>query len=274
MAFSSLALNIKHTIMSAINKILLPVDFSRPAEAALDYAISFCGEDAGKEVTLIHVSTAGSDESQTLSKLEALKVKFVSGCKASCSTLTKVGNLNDTLLQVQKEMGYDLIIMGTKGSKEEEEVAVTNTSNLVRDADCPVLVVPVDCPPFSIKNVALALGKGEIDDSFTLGVLHNIARNFGAKVHILTIENEETNELKGVDKNDSILEYYLETLDYRHIFPKNSDVEKGINDYVKEKEIDLLAILPRNHSKKSKPSEGRLTKLLTLHAEIPILTID
>lgn len=260
--------------MSAISKILLPVGFSEPSKTALDYAINFCGEDTGKEVVLIHVSTGRKDQPDVLAKLKQLKERFIQGSKASCSTLTKSGNLNETLLHVQKEMGIELIIMGTKGSREEEEVAVTNTSNLVKDADCPVLVVPVNSPTFSVNNVALALGKGEIDNSFALGVLHNIARNFGAKVHILTIESDDSNELKGVDKNDSILEYYLETLDYRHIFPKNSDVEQGINDYVKEKEIDLLAILPRNHSTKSKPSQGRLTKLLTLHAEIPILTIN
>ena len=55
---------------------------------------------------------------------------------------------------------------------------------------------------------------------------------------------------------------------------KNTDIEKGIFDYVREKNIDMLAILPRNHAKKSKPSEGRLTRLLTLHTEVPLLTID
>ena len=80
--------------------------------------------------------------------------------------------------------------------------------------------------------------------------------------------------MKTENKNDSILEYYLETLHYHHVFPKNTDIEKGIFEYVKEKNIDMLAILPRNHAKKSKPSEGRLTRLLTLHTEVPLLTID
>lgn len=260
--------------MTAINKILIPVGFSEPSKVALEYAINFCGKDKRKEVTLIHISNDDADQSQIFSQLEALKSTFTSGSQSLCNTLAVGGNLNETILKVQEEGNYDLIIMGTRGSNEEEEVAVTNTSSLVRDANCPVLVVPKSNRLFSVKNIALALGKGVIDNSDDLGVLHNIARNFGAKVHVLTIENEDQNELKGVDQNDSILEYYLETLDYRHAFPKNTDVEVGINDYIKKNEIDLLAILPRNHSAKSKPSEGRLTKLLTLHAEIPILTID
>ena len=59
-----------------------------------------------------------------------------------------------------------------------------------------------------------------------------------------------------------------------HSFSKNQDVEEGILEYINEKKIDMLAILPRNHAKKSTPSEGRLTKLLTLHSEIPVLTLD
>lgn len=71
-----------------------------------------------------------------------------------------------------------------------------------------------------------------------------------------------------------MLEYYLETLDYRHAFPQNADIERGITDYVDEHHIDLLVILPRNHAQKTKPSEGRLTKLLTLRTQIPLLAVD
>ena len=70
------------------------------------------------------------------------------------------------------------------------------------------------------------------------------------------------------------LEYYLETLDYRHAFPQNTDIEQGIANYIREHDINLLAILPRNHAQKTEPSEGRLTKLLTLRTEIPLLAID
>jgi hypothetical protein len=43
---------------------------------------------------------------------------------------------------------------------------------------------------------------------------------------------------------------------------------------VAEKEIDMIAILPRNHSKKGQPSEGKLTEVLTLKSSTPVLAID
>jgi nucleotide-binding universal stress UspA family protein len=259
--------------MSNIQKILVPLDFSNASKAALKYAANLCGEDASKEVMLLKVLT-GEDQGDVKNKMEECQEIFSSISKAPCKWELKNGELIPELIKAQEEGSYDLIVMGTKGSQEEEEVAISNTSKLVLEADAPVLVIPESQDSFSINNVALALGRNEIDDSFALGILHNIARDYDAKIHVLTIEPDEISQLVDQDNNESILEYYFETLDYRYSFPKNSDIEIGISEYVKDRKIDLLAILPRNHAKKSKPSEGRLTKLLTLHTEIPLLTID
>ena len=262
--------------MSKIKKILVPTDFSGTAESAVSYANNFAAGDESLEITLLYISESPLEEQNKRAleiKLQEIKDKFLSSLKSSCHCVVRSGPLTETILSVQKESGADLIIMGTKGSPQEEDIAISRTSDLVLEADCAVLVVPENTNTFAVKNIALALGKNEIDDSFALGTLHDVARKFGAKVHILTISNEEGGMI-AEDKNESILEYYLETLHYHYAFPKNTDIEKGIFDYVREKNIDMLAILPRNHAKKSKPSEGRLTRLLTLHTEVPLLTID
>lgn len=180
----------------------------------------------------------------------------------------------DTILKAQQRHSADLIVMGTDGSEEEEAQADSRTARLVLEADCPVLVIPVDVPDFRMKQIALALDENDFDDESALGVVHDLARWFGAKVHLLTI-NAQRNQLAAVDSStENTLEYYLETLDYRHAFPENTDIEQGIADYIRAHDIDLLAILPHNHAKKTKPSEGRLTKLLTLRTQIPLLAID
>jgi hypothetical protein len=86
--------------------------------------------------------------------------------------------------------------------------------------------------------------------------------------------NREGETVSFEDENEEVLEYYLDSLLYFHAFPQNSDIELGITNYVDQNDIDLLAIIPRNHAKQAKPSEGRLTKLLTLHTKVPLLTID
>ena len=254
--------------MSEIKKIMIPTDFSTAADTAMKIAATLAGDDTSKNVNFIHVSSSaeGSED-----ELTSLKEQFLHRSKASCSTTCESGDLNEVLLKHQSETNYDLIVMGTKGSIQESEV--TNTSKFVLDVDAPVLVVPETVPSFEFKNIALALGKEAIDDSLALNALHAIARQHGAKIHVLTI-SDDNEPLKEDETTEGVLEYYLETLDFHHAFPKNTDIEEGIAEYIKQHHIDLLAILPRNHAKKTKPSEGRLTELLTMHSKIPVLALD
>ena len=258
--------------MNNIKKILIPTDFSSASEMALSYAAQLVQTDRTIKVVLLHVVAPGT----AINKQEDLLIDLVATHREKIPTLEysiTSGDMVQSVLEFQKQIKADLIIMGTKGSTEEESVAITNTAELVRAADCCVLVIPPRKMDFAIKNIALALGAKEMDDSGALGVLFDIARTFDAKIHILSIM-QGAGELPLNDRNESILEYYFETLDYQHVFPENTDIEKGISDYVRSEGIDLLAIMPENHAKKQTPSEGRLTKLLTMHAQVPLLTID
>ena len=168
--------------------------------------------------------------------------------------------------------------MGTMGDEVAED-AITHTSRLVLEAEGPVLAVPFGTEVRTPQRIALVLGKEEIENTAVLELLLDISRLFNAEVHVLTIYegsvyDEKMTGSRSSEKNEDTLEYYLEHFYVEHVFTKNQDVEKGILDYVEEKEIDLLAILPRNHAEKTRPSEGRLTKLLTLHSKVPVLALD
>lgn len=114
----------------------------------------------------------------------------------------------DTVLSTQQEYKLDLIVMGTDGSDEEEEQASSRTARLV-------LVIPAKVSDFQMKQIALALDQNDIDNEYSLGVVHDFARWFGAKIHLLTIRSETSLPRKKNYETESMLEYYLETLDYR-----------------------------------------------------------
>ena len=259
--------------MNNIKKILVPVDFSATSEAALRYVTGLITKSEDTQVTLLHVcsSVLSQEERAKLQqKLSAMVEQWADQIPASSQQI-ETGNLVETIVKVQQLTGSDLIVMGTQGSQDQD--LETRTSQLVLEADCPVLVIPDQVKEFSLKNIALALGENIIDNSGGLQALHDLARTFDATVHVLTINrNGESPSIKA--ENQEVLEYYLESLLYFHAFPQNSDIEIGISDYLEANDIDMLAILPRNHAKTTKPSEGRLTKLLTMHTTVPLLTID
>ena len=263
--------------MSSIKKILVPFDFTEPAIAALDYTLSFVGWQNPIQVVALYVS--GTDVSET--ERQEAKENFAKIANSlnkrthfHPELMISEGDLTGNILNARKTLGANLVIMGTLGDSSVEE-HVTNTSELVLQADSAIITVPFGTEIKTPKDIALVLGKEEIEQPRVLGLLLDIARSFNSKVHVLTIYKESIyGEKVLVETNEETLEYYLEHFYAEHNFEKNQDIEKGILDYIEEKSIDLLAILPRNHAQKTKPSEGRLTKLLTLHSSIPVLTLD
>ena len=263
--------------MSSINKILVPFDFTEPAIEALDYTLNFVGWEHPIEVIALYVS--GSDVSEVQRK--EVKENFAKVANSlnrrthfHPELMILEGDLTNSILNARKTLGADLVIMGTLGDSSVEE-HITNTAELVLQADSPIITVPFGGEVKAPQEIALVLGKEEIEQPKVLGLLLDIARTFNSKVHVLTIYKESIyGEKVLVETNEDTLEYYLEHFYSEHSFEKNQDIEKGILDYLEEKKIDLLAILPRNHVQKTKPSEGRLTKLLTLHSRVPVLTLD
>lgn len=259
--------------MDKISKILVPFNFSRTSRKALDYAVDFMKDN--KEMGLILAYITQDHNTDMLSKAFDATVKKYD-LKNRVEWLAMSGSLTESLIDIQKKEAIDLVIMGTFRSNFEENSSDSNTSELVLAADCPVLVVPYNQKEFRIKHIALVLGKEKIDNTETLNILLDVARRFNAKVHVVTIENKS--ESYGYSKtdaeNENTLAYYLESFYEDHTFIRNPDVVEGIFSYVSKKSIDMIAILPRNHAKKSQPSKGQLTQSLTLRSEVPILAID
>lgn len=260
--------------MHKISTLLVPFDFSPSAVKALDYAVDFIGLKTDMKLVLAHITETPESDSAD-ARFEAIQTKYAKTLRSPIEWLPKVGSLTNSVLEIQKNQQIDLIIMGTS-APSDSSLTKSKTSELVKAADCSVLVVPSIVEDFQLKSIALVLGKDEIKNKKALSVLLDIARKFNAKVHVLTIENEP-----GVygysstdEKNENLLEYYLDSFYQDHMFIENKDVVKGIANYVSEKEIDAIAILPRNHAKKSSPSEGKLTEALTLQSKVPLLAIS
>ncbi|UII77048.1 universal stress protein [Flagellimonas sp. HMM57] len=263
--------------MNLITKFLIPFDFSEASINAMKYAMSLAGPNRDVDILALYVASMPITESEE----ETLKIDFSNVLKSfqrkvknTPSFITAKGEIIKKILETQEEHEANLIVMGTMGDKSTDE-AITNTSRLALEANCPVISVPFGCDIKEPNDIALVLGNEKIDDKEVLRTLLDISRTFDSRVHVLTIYKESVYaEESIVDSNENLLKYYLEHFYEEHAFSKNQDVEEGILDYITKKNIDLLAILPRNHTKNSTPSEGRLTKLLTLHSEIPVLTLD
>ncbi|KAA1246394.1 universal stress protein [Aquimarina sp. RZ0] len=265
--------------MNTIEKILIPFDLSTTSEYALRFALSLFSIDYKPDIVIIHSYNSSNRDKiviQLESKIEKIKSEFQYAKASTIELVIKPDFLIDTILVEQQEREADLIIMGTKGCDIDDESIFSNTSELVLEADCPVLVIPETILKDGIHKIALVLGKEEIDDPSVLMTLLILARHFKAKVYVLTIVNKDDSYgyTAADQKNENTVEYYLENFYSQHVFRESDDVEQGIFDFVANNKIDMVTILPYNHAKRHEPSEGRLTKLLALHTQVPLLTLD
>lgn len=264
--------------MNQISRILIPFNFSPSAEKALEYAISF-GQNSGRsEIHLLYIANeeiSKEEEKEVYDKFTEI-VDRVHSMLSNHDIFYKLekGDFVTKVLEVRQLTQAEIIIMGTKGAGANGAGKNTNTAQLIQKADCPVLVIPRSLEGFRIKNITLALDKYEIENPDCLVTLLEIARRYDATIHVLTIYGKDDEDYLKERKNEDILKYYFEKYYARSTSVRSDSIAKSIIEYDKRQAIDILAVIPRKHSKKGKPSEGRLTTYLAKSTDIPLLSMD
>lgn len=139
-----------------IRSILVPVDFSRPSEKALDYAASLAGSFGAKLILLNVVepfptpdfaySPMALDDNALVAqaKEHLQKVLARSGLDASVveKILVRHGSPYAEITSAARTLKVDLIVISTHGYTGLAHVFMGSTSErVVRHAPCPVLVV-------------------------------------------------------------------------------------------------------------------------------------
>jgi nucleotide-binding universal stress UspA family protein len=143
-------------ITMASQRFLVPIDFSEPANQALEYAINLAGKlDA--HLTLLHVIQSvplgGVDMGVTLpyTYLQDLETEITQGMEACLTRVTAAGLEGDMvvvhgvpfheIVETAKTQQVALIVMGTHGRSGLQHVLLGSVAEkVVRLAPCPVLV--------------------------------------------------------------------------------------------------------------------------------------
>jgi nucleotide-binding universal stress UspA family protein len=136
--------------MSALQRILVPVDGSPPSLAALDHAIALA-DDGDVIVDVLHVDvgddvvepTPAPDILQQFDRAmnDALRLAD-KRLGRRLSRLTRAGDPLREIITVATEGSYDLIVVGTHGRIGRlHEMLGSVAEGVVRNAPCPVLTV-------------------------------------------------------------------------------------------------------------------------------------
>ncbi len=137
--------------MSTVRRLLCPIDFSGPSDAALTYASQLANQ-LGAELHVLHtwqLSAYASPASDLAKDTERSLVKDMESAIARmCPPGTKVqkhlrlGPAAETIVATARELSIDHIVMGTNGKTGIERLLVGSVAEeVVRSADVPVTTV-------------------------------------------------------------------------------------------------------------------------------------
>jgi len=137
-------------------RILVPIDFSDASHQALSYGAAFA-ERCGAEITLLHVvelpaypelgyahvpMKEAEQKKSALATLELAPLELGENARLVKSSLVRVGNPAQEILEEAARQNSDLIVISTHGHSGLRLLLLgSTTERVVRHAACPVLVV-------------------------------------------------------------------------------------------------------------------------------------
>ncbi|MBI3607371.1 MAG: universal stress protein [Nitrospirae bacterium] len=138
--------------MFSLQTVLVPIDFSPSALAALRHAVELVRPQNGT-VLLLHVvnpaangiSEAEAIGGRILARFEHRLENLANGLRAEGGNVEPsvlIGSVEDEILAMANRRGVDLIVIGTHGrSGWGHHLLGSTAERIVRRADCPVLTV-------------------------------------------------------------------------------------------------------------------------------------
>ena len=133
--------------MMAIERILVPIDFSPPSLRALDDAVEF-SLPYEAQLIVMHVVERARFELPRAKENEAAAAKLAQIQRrltqrgVNCRTLVRSGVPYATIIDEAKKMKVNLIVISTHGRTGLAEFLIGSVAErVVRAAPCPVLVI-------------------------------------------------------------------------------------------------------------------------------------
>lgn len=242
--------------------IIVPVDFSKTAAHALDFAVQIARKKHFP-LTVLHIVEfpVGSivdpvgisvppvyDPEFTDLLLEKGKEKmkeFLSKYKdlPNLESKVEIGNPYSGISDKLSDDAYDLIIMGTKGVTGLREFFIgSNTEKVVRTAHCPVIAVRDKVELAEVKDIAFATDGREVSEDL-MAHLKQLQDILNGKLHIVRINTPNRFE------KDRLIKPLLEKLAQRFMLTNytvnvynDQYEEEGIMNFSEKIDADIIAL--------------------------------
>jgi len=275
-------------------RILFPTDFSNAAGNAYVYALKLA-ERLQAGVTVMHVyevlqvhswvensmNLGEVNDKITLGEFEHFKEEIellkriadennLSSIDVNYS-LKESDYVVEAILDEAKEVKADIIVIGTKGASGLKEIFFGSVASKVMEgAECPVFVVPDSSVYRGIERIGLTLEykPGELQ---LIEMALGITRRMGGHLHCLHVDVYDPDNLKS-----KLIEYkeaFQHEADISFHVHADSDVEKGILEFMKYNQIDVVVMRVHHKSLIQELFSYSIARRVAYHSDIPLIAL-
>lgn len=278
-----------------MKQILVPTDFSKCADNAINFAVQ-SAKILPAKVTLLHsfevndniyTDYMGVNREYNLTMLNGVKEKLGHLKKnieetdgVVVDTFISTSSLQDAIAKSVKEKKADMIIMGTLGASGiKEKLWGSRTAAVIGKSDIPVMVIPIEYKWKKPQKVLMATNKFEKEPAI-LDYLFEFAGLYMAQVQVAIftdVDNDKAavfleHKNKIVQYEKFLKEMYNEgTLASVHLYGK--DFQTTLQNFISENNFDMLVMVTYQRSFWERIFNPGMTKRMSYHTHIPLLAI-
>lgn len=202
-----------------------------------------------------------------MSKGDLPRVKF--------STVIRQGIPEDEITAYSEESKPSLIVMGTRGKdRKEQELIGSVTAEIIERNDVPTLAIPEDVEwgkNLSTLNIAYATNFDQ-KDLVAFQSMIDLFANVTLRVFMVHINQKEDSwdEIKLAGIKDYFKKHYPE-VEIEYSLLQDNDVLKALDEYVKEKHIDVISLNTRKRNLLTRIFNPSIARKMIFHARTPML---
>ncbi|RSK39274.1 universal stress protein [Mangrovimonas spongiae] len=273
-----------------MKKIIVPIDFSKYSEYALEAAAVMAKQNDG-EVLALHMlelseavltkgSAAQSEEAIFYLKLaekrfeEFLDRDYLND--VNVTPIVKHFKVFSEVNDVAKEHDADLIVMGSQGTSGLAEIFVgSNTEKVVRHSETPVLVLKNKLESTAFKNVLFATDFSEESIDIYKKASSKL-EGMGAKVHLVYV-NTPGSFLNSTEMRQKVSNFLAEANGNTDgmedtSFVSDYTVEAGVLNHANSINADLVAVATHGRTGIAHFFEGSISEDIANHSILPVMT--
>lgn len=261
-----------------MKNILVPIGTSENAHETLQYAVDFAAQ-FGSNIYVMEVFSVGPAPSTLANIKEKLEENIREHLMAVIDKVdtkgidikmaTYKGDIVDGLINIDRELGIDLLIIAPRSNDVREELYLGHTSGkIIKQTDIPTLIVPKGTTFKPPKNILTAFRSGMLKRKEILDPLVAIKDKFDSKIKLLFVKTPS------YTKDDLKINIFLLSLGSELTQAESQSTYLGVLQHYGAIDPDMLCVFRRKRGFFKKLWEKNTIAKSEFFVPVPVLVLS